>query len=109
MLYFYQEFLDKLNEYRNGLGSRLGSINERSESRVRNQVTRLSEEYRELLARANRLSDKLTGVGGRQREYSQALERLRSWLNQAEPQAIKVSFISFFYIIHKSLFFKLVL
>lgn len=36
------------------------------------------------------LSDRLSGVGGRQREYSDALERARAWLWEAEPRAKKL-------------------
>lgn len=36
------------------------------------------------------LSDRLSGVGGRQREYSDALERARAWMRDAEPRANKL-------------------
>lgn len=36
------------------------------------------------------LSDRLSGVGGRQRELSDALERARAWLWDAEPRANKL-------------------
>lgn len=36
------------------------------------------------------LSDRLSGVGGKQREYADALERARGWLWDAEPRAKKL-------------------
>lgn len=36
------------------------------------------------------LSDRLSGVGGRQREYSDALERAKAWLRDAEPRAYQL-------------------
>lgn len=36
------------------------------------------------------MSDRLSGVGGKQRDYSDALERARAWLWDIEPRANKL-------------------
>lgn len=36
------------------------------------------------------LSDRLSGVGGRQRDYNDAFEKARQWLKDAEPRAVKI-------------------
>jgi hypothetical protein len=53
-------------------------------------VSAVTTQYRDLLSRANGLSDRLSGVGGRQREYRDALDKARSWLHEAEPRANKI-------------------
>lgn len=50
----------------------------------------VTQQYRDLLHRANNLSDRLSGVGGRQRDYSDAVDKARQWLRDAEPRAIKI-------------------
>lgn len=40
--------------------------------------------------RANNLSDRLSGVGGRRRDYSDAVEKARQWLRGIEPKVLKV-------------------
>lgn len=62
---------------------------------MRNTVQTISTQYRDLLNRANALSDRLSGVGGRQREYRDALDKARAWMREAEPRANKVGIIIF--------------
>lgn len=71
-----------LNEFRTSLPQRLPHIEPVSsqDSMVRNEVSLATTQYRDLLSRANALSDKLSGLGGRQREYRDALEKARLWL-----------------------------
>jgi len=71
-----------LNEFRTSLPQRLPHIEPVSsqDSMVRNEVALATSQYKELLTRANALSDRLSGVGGRQREYSDALEKAKAWL-----------------------------
>lgn len=78
-----------MNDFRTSLPSRLSHIEPPSaqDSPVRSEVSLVTQQYRDLLHRANMLSDRLSGVGGRQREYSDALERARAWLYDAEPRA----------------------
>lgn len=50
----------------------------------------MTQQYRDLLHRANNLLDRLSGVGGRRKEYSDAVDKARRWLRDAEPRANKV-------------------
>jgi hypothetical protein len=68
----------------------LPHIEPSQDSVVRNEVSTVTAQYRDLLSRANGLSDRLSGVGGRQREYRDALDKARSWLREAEPRANKI-------------------
>ncbi|XP_028131989.1 microtubule-actin cross-linking factor 1 isoform X36 [Diabrotica virgifera virgifera] len=87
-----KEYLHLLNDLRTSLPSRLPHIEPYSsqESPIRNEVSLVTQQYRDLLHRANNLSDRLSGVGGRQREYSDALDKAKEWLREAEPRANKL-------------------
>ncbi|XP_050294628.1 dystonin isoform X28 [Anthonomus grandis grandis] len=87
-----KEYLIILNDFRTSLPSRLPHIEPISsqDSPVRSEVSLVTQQYRDLLHRANNLSDRLSGVGGRQRDYSDALDKARSWLRDAEPRANKL-------------------
>ncbi|XP_060518136.1 microtubule-actin cross-linking factor 1 isoform X29 [Cylas formicarius] len=87
-----KEYLNILNDFRTSLPSRLPHIEPISsqESPVRSEVSLVTQQYRDLLHRANNLSDRLSGVGGRQREYSDALDKARTWLKDAESRANKL-------------------
>lgn len=88
----FQEYLNVLNDFRTSLPSRLPHIEPYSsqDSPVRSEVSLVTQQYRDLLHRANNLSDRLSGVGGKQREYSDALDKARDWLRDAEPRAHKL-------------------
>lgn len=88
----FQEYLTCLNEFRTSLPARLPHIEPVApqDSAVRNTVQTISTQYRDLLNRANALSERLSGVGGRQREYRDALDKARNWMRDAEPRANKV-------------------
>ncbi|KAK9887502.1 hypothetical protein WA026_023054 [Henosepilachna vigintioctopunctata] len=87
-----KEYLKLLNEFRVSLPSRLAHIEPLSsqESPVRSEVSIVTQNYKDLLNRANNLSNRLSGVGGRQREYSDAVEKARLWLREVEPRAINI-------------------
>lgn len=72
-----KDYLSVLNDFRTTLPNRLPHIEPvpSSESPIRQEVSLVSAQYRELLHRANNLSDRLSGLGGRQREYQDALEK----------------------------------
>lgn len=91
-LKYFQDYLHTLNDFRTSLPSRLPHIEPYSsqESPVRSEVSLVAQQYKDLLHRANMLSDRLSGVGGKQREYADALERARAWLWDAEPRAKKL-------------------
>nr|XP_024217733.1 dystonin isoform X10 [Halyomorpha halys] len=90
---FYEEskeFLSTLNDFRTSLQSRLSHIDySLSGSEIKGIVNKVSNEYRDLLSRANALSDKVTGLNAKKRDFDQALERLRQWMSTAEPRANK--------------------
>nr|CAI5837429.1 unnamed protein product [Callosobruchus analis] len=83
-----KEYLSLLNDFRTSLPSRLPHIEPYTsqDSPVRSEVSLVSQQYRDLLHRANNLQDRLSGVGGRRREYSDALEKAAAWLKDAEPR-----------------------
>ncbi|XP_068893478.1 microtubule-actin cross-linking factor 1 isoform X26 [Tenebrio molitor] len=87
-----KEYLAILNDFRTSLPSRLHHIEPiaSQDSPVRSEVSLVGQQYRDLYNRANNLSDRLSGVGGRQREYSDAVDKAKQWLRDAEPRAIKV-------------------
>lgn len=83
-----KEFLHALNEFRAGLPQPLPAKESTpcEASAVRGEVSLVSSRYKDLLARANLLSDKLSGVGGRQRDYRECVEKARGWLREMEPK-----------------------
>ncbi|XP_076672194.1 dystonin-like protein short stop isoform X34 [Andrena cerasifolii] len=83
-----KEFLHVLNEFRTSLPQRLPHKEPvaSQDSPIRGEVSIVTAQYKDLLSRANLLSDKLSGVGGRQRDYREALEKARSWLKEVEPK-----------------------
>lgn len=83
-----KEFLHVLNEFRTSLPQRLPHKEPiaSQESPVRGEVSIVTAQYKDLLSRANALSDKLSGVGGRQRDYRESLEKARNWLKEVEPK-----------------------
>ncbi|XP_017877780.1 microtubule-actin cross-linking factor 1 isoform X27 [Ceratina calcarata] len=83
-----KEFLHVLNEFRTSLPQRLPHKEPiaSQDSPVRGEVSIVTAQYKDLLSRANALSDKLSGVGGRQRDYRESLEKARNWLKEVEPK-----------------------
>lgn len=83
-----KEFLHALNEFRAGLPHPLPAKDSvpPDDSPVRGEVSLVSSRYKDLLTRANLLSDKLSGVGGKQRDYRECVEKARSWLREMEPK-----------------------
>ena len=88
----FQEYLSCLNEFRTSLPQRLPHIEPVSsqDSMVRNEVSAATTHYRELLSRSNALSDRLSGLGGRQREYRDALDKAKAWMREVEPKTTKL-------------------
>lgn len=87
-----KDYLSILNDFRTSLPQRLPHIEPLSsqDSPVRNDVSIVSARYRELLNRANNLSDRLSGLGGKQRDYADALDKARQWLRDVEPRCLKI-------------------
>ena len=61
------------------------------ESQISQEVTQLSGKYHELLNRANKLTDTFSWLGTRTREYQEALEIARKWLDITEPKVHELS------------------
>ena len=87
-----KEYLQILNEFRTSLPQRLSHKEPLSsqDSPVRSEVSIVTTQYKDLLARANALSDRLSGVGGRQRDYHDALEKGAIWLKEVEPRVHRI-------------------
>ncbi|XP_046415935.1 dystonin isoform X17 [Neodiprion fabricii] len=87
-----KEYLQVLNDFRTSLPQRLPHkepVSSQS-SPVRSEVSIVTAQYKDLLSRANALSDRLSGVGGRQRDYRDALDKARQWLKEVEPRIHQV-------------------
>jgi len=76
-----------LNEFRVKL--RTSSLKQ-TESQVSIEVTHVSAGYHELLTRANKLADKFSRVGNKSKDYNDAVERAKKWLNNTEPKVSKM-------------------
>lgn len=87
-----KEYLTVLNDFRTSLPSRLPHVKPLSsqESPVSNDLSVVTQQYRDLLNRTNALSDRLSGVGGKQRDYSDAVDKAKRWLREVEPKVLKV-------------------
>lgn len=85
-----KEFLNAVNEYRSTLSSRPGPVDALQGNELRGLVSELNKQYKELLAKLTGISEKLSQLGSKEVEYTQALERLREWMRVAAPNANKV-------------------
>lgn len=87
-----RDYLQVLNDFRTSLPQRLPHKEPTAgqDSPVRNEVTIVTDQYKDLLSRANNLSDRLSGVGGRQRDYHDSLEKARTWLKEVEPKVHRI-------------------
>lgn len=86
-----KDFLGVLNEFRTTLPNRLPHVEPlpSSESQIREEVTLVSAQYRDLLHRANALSDRLSGLSGKQRDYQDNLDKARAWMRDVTPRVTK--------------------
>ncbi|XP_073988678.1 dystonin-like protein short stop isoform X7 [Rhodnius prolixus] len=85
-----KEFLNAVNEYRSTLSSRPGPVDALQGNELRGLVSELNKQYKELLAKLTGISEKLSQLGSKEVEYTQALERLREWMRVAAPNANKI-------------------
>ncbi|XP_058834593.1 uncharacterized protein LOC131691889 isoform X29 [Topomyia yanbarensis] len=87
-----KDYLTVLNDFRTTLPERLPHIEQisSSDSPIRQEVSLVTAQYRDLLNRANTLLDRLAGLGGRQRDYQETLEKARSWLRDVQPRVSTV-------------------
>ena len=61
-----------------------------AQSQVQEEVNHVSTAYHDLLARANLLADRFLNVGGKYKDYNDAVERAKKWLKETEPKVAKV-------------------
>ncbi|XP_023033519.1 dystonin isoform X18 [Drosophila willistoni] len=87
-----KEFLAVLNDFRTSLPERLPHVEPLSsaESPIRQEVSLVSAQYKDLLNRVNALQDRVSGLGGRQREYQDALDKANDWLRSVQPRVSRV-------------------
>ncbi|XP_062716154.1 dystonin isoform X39 [Aedes albopictus] len=87
-----KDYLSVLNDFRTTLPERLPHIEQvsSSDSPIRQEVSLVTAQYRDLLNRANALLDRLAGLGGRQRDYQESLDKVRSWLRDVQPRVSAV-------------------
>ncbi|XP_050079920.1 microtubule-actin cross-linking factor 1 isoform X37 [Anopheles maculipalpis] len=87
-----KDYLGVLNDFRTTLPDRLPHIEQisSSDSPIRQEVSLVTAQYRDLLNRANALLDRLAGLGNRQRDYQDSLEKVRSWLRDVQPRVSNV-------------------
>uniref|UniRef100_A0A182WG21 Uncharacterized protein n=1 Tax=Anopheles minimus TaxID=112268 RepID=A0A182WG21_9DIPT len=87
-----KDYLGVLNDFRTTLPERLPHIEQisSSDSPIRQEVSLVTAQYRDLLNRANALLDRLAGLGNRQRDYQESLEKVRSWLRDVQPRVSSV-------------------
>ncbi|GBP94694.1 hypothetical protein EVAR_66935_1 [Eumeta japonica] len=87
-----KEFLAILNDFRTSLPERLHHVEPLSsaESPIRQEVSLVSAQYKDLMNRVNALQDRISGLGGRQREYQDALEKASDWLRTTQPRVSRV-------------------
>ncbi|XP_032597101.1 dystonin isoform X12 [Drosophila grimshawi] len=87
-----KEFLALLNDFRTSLPERLPHVEPLSsaESPIRQEVSLVTAQYKDLLNRVNALQDRVSGLGGRQREYQDALDKANEWLRSMQPRVSRV-------------------
>ncbi|XP_047739188.1 dystonin [Hyalella azteca] len=78
------QFINIVNSFRSSLPDRYPTLHADPDSNVKANVEALTIEFKDLLSRANRLNDKVTGVGSKQRDYSEAIEKASKWLKEVE-------------------------
>ncbi|XP_023339664.1 dystonin isoform X21 [Eurytemora carolleeae] len=82
-----KEYVSSLNEFRLVLRQNNLKI---TESIVSEEVNHVSSAYHDLLARANALSDAFSMVGGKYKDYNDAVDRAKRWLKETEPKVAKI-------------------
>ncbi|XP_073814040.1 dystonin-like protein short stop isoform X40 [Musca autumnalis] len=87
-----KEFLAILNDFRTSLPERLPHVEPlaSSESPIRQEVSLVSAQYKDLMNRVNALQDRISGLGGRQREYQDALDKANEWLRSTQPRVGRI-------------------
>ena len=82
-----QEYISFLNEFR--VKQRSSQLKQQ-DSAVSKEVTAASTAYHDLLNRVNKLSDRFLRVGGKSKDYNDAVDRAKKWLAATEPKVAKM-------------------
>ncbi|XP_042210392.1 microtubule-actin cross-linking factor 1-like isoform X9 [Homarus americanus] len=92
-----QKFLDEsslylrtVNNFRTSLPERYPLLQADPDSMVRDAADDVTAEFKDLLARANKLVDKATSVGNKQRDYTEAIEKATRWLKDTEVKVVRI-------------------
>ncbi|XP_059350790.1 microtubule-actin cross-linking factor 1, isoforms 1/2/3/4/5-like isoform X2 [Daphnia carinata] len=83
------EYLAVLNDFRDKLPQRMRHI-EPSELMVKAEVVEVTQDYQTLMKRANRLSDKMTDINSKNKDYQEIVTKAKAWLKEVEPKATKI-------------------
>lgn len=84
-----RDYLQTLNDFRVNLPQRLPYL-ETKESAVKREVTEVATTYHELLSRANKLFDRLSSLGNKQKDFQDAFNKAATWLKEVTPRAQKI-------------------
>ncbi|XP_067629133.1 dystonin isoform X3 [Eurosta solidaginis] len=87
-----KEFLSILNEFRTSLPERLPHIEpiSNAESPIRQEVSLISTQYKDLLHRANSLQDRISGLNACQREFRNAIDKASEWIRNMQPRVSRL-------------------
>lgn len=84
-----KDFLSALNDYRASLPRRLNSL-QLAEYMLKSEVNDVNKAYEELLNRVKGMNDRLGGLGDKQRNYADALDKATQALNESKKQVKRV-------------------
>uniref|UniRef100_W8AEP3 Dystonin n=1 Tax=Ceratitis capitata TaxID=7213 RepID=W8AEP3_CERCA len=87
-----KEFLSILNDFRTSLPERLPHIEpiSNAESPIRQEVSLISTQYKDLLHRANALQDRISGLNACQREFQNAIDKADEWVRNVQPRVLRI-------------------
>ncbi|XP_004527545.1 microtubule-actin cross-linking factor 1 isoform X27 [Ceratitis capitata] len=87
-----KEFLSILNDFRTSLPERLPHIEpiSNAESPIRQEVSLISTQYKDLLHRANALQDRISGLNACQREFQNAIDKAEEWVRNVQPRVLRI-------------------
>ncbi|XP_054739774.1 dystonin isoform X9 [Anastrepha obliqua] len=87
-----KEYLAILNDFRTALPERLPHIEpiSNAESPIRQEVSLISTQYKDLLHRANALQDRISGLCGCQREFQNAIDKADEWIRNVQPRVARL-------------------
>uniref|UniRef100_T1IVF3 Dystonin n=1 Tax=Strigamia maritima TaxID=126957 RepID=T1IVF3_STRMM len=85
-----KEYLKEINTYRTQLPQRFSHLQQPLDSEIKRTVNEVSIAFQDLLARANKLSDRVSGLTDRERQYKESVERAKSWVTETQNKMTKL-------------------